>query len=165
MRRYMLLGVLVVVSGWVHGLGAKTVAAAVLPSSTVMVPMRDGTLLATDIFLPAGNGTWPVALARTPYGRTDFRNSGGGHGGIPPIQFTSNGMALVVQDIRGTGASQGMGPLYVSDAWGERQDGLDTVNWIRSQPWCNGKIATYGGSALGSTQLLLAGAGPQGVVG
>jgi putative CocE/NonD family hydrolase len=36
---------------------------------------------------------------------------------------------------------------------------LDTVNWLRRQPWCNGKIGTWGGSAVGITQLLLAGAG------
>jgi putative CocE/NonD family hydrolase len=162
----MKLKALLVLGLCLSGPCARRVAAAAVPTAaTVMVPMRDGTLLATDVYIPAGNGPWPVALARTPYGRADFRSAGGGHGGIPPIQFTSNGMALVAQDMRGTGASQGMGAYFVADAWGELQDGLDTVNWIRSQHWCNGKLATYGGSALGTTQLLLAGAGPQGVLG
>jgi predicted acyl esterase len=166
MQRHLLLSLLPALFLWVNGLcTAKIAAAAVTPTSTVMVPMRDGTLLATDIYLPAGDGPWPVALARTPYGRTDFRNPSGGHGGIPSISFLTNGMALVVQDVRGTGASKGEALFPVNEGWGEHQDGLDTVNWIRSQPWCNGKLATYGGSALGTTQLLLAGAGPQGVVG
>ncbi len=152
---------------WISAGCAEKIAAAAAPptAATVMVPMRDGTLLATDVYLPAGNGPWPVALARTPYGRTDFQNSGGGHGGIPPADMLNRGIALVVQDTRGRGASQGMALPVVDDGWGEHQDGLDTVHWIRRQPWYNGKIATYGGSYVGATQVLLAGAGPEAVAG
>jgi putative CocE/NonD family hydrolase len=71
----------------------------------------------------------------------------------------------VAQDVRGRFASEGEARPFVDDGWGERQDGLDTVNWLRRQPWCNGRIATFGGSAVGITQLLLAGAGPEGIVG
>src|SRR5712692_10167558 len=108
MRRHPLLILLLGLCVGLNALYAKPAAAAAVPSSTAMVPMRDGTLLATDIYLPAGNGPWPVALARTPYGRTDFQNSGGGHGGIPPADLLQSGIALVVQDTRGRGASQGM---------------------------------------------------------
>jgi predicted acyl esterase len=139
---------------------------AQLPSgrSTVQVPVRDGVMLATDIYLPAGEGPWPVALARTPYDKNDFR-SGGGHGGVAPARFTNGGIVLVVQDVRGRGASPGRAQPAFADAKGERQDGADTVAWIRQQPWCNGKIATFGGSYPGMTQLALAGAGPEGIVG
>lgn len=54
---------------------------------------------------------------------------------------------------------------YLDDGWCENQDGIDTVAWIRQQPWSNGKIATLGGSSLGDSQFLLAGAGPEGIVG
>src|SRR5712692_1206351 len=101
MRRHPLLILLLGLCVGLNALYAKPAAAAAVPSSTAMVPMRDDTLLATDIYLPAGNGPWPVALARTPYNRTDFRNSSGGHGGIPPSSFLANGMVLVVQDVRG----------------------------------------------------------------
>jgi putative CocE/NonD family hydrolase len=125
--------------------------------------MRDGTLLATDIYMPSGQGPWPVALARTPYGRTDFRTVSGT--GIPPLRFTDDGIVLVVQDVRGRGGSQGLALPFVDDGWGALQDGMDTLGWIRQQPWSNGKVAMYGGSALGINQLLAAGAGPDGLVG
>ncbi len=114
-----------------------------------MVPMRDGTLLATDIYLPAGNGPWPVVLVRTPFGRTDFW-SGADNGGIPSASVLNRGIAVVVQDTRGIGASKEISLYFVDEGWGGHPDGLDTVNWIRSQPWSNGKIATYGGSSLGA---------------
>lgn len=66
---------------------------------TYMVEMRDGIKLATDVYLP-GNAKYPVVLIRTPYGR-------GGYEDIAKF-FTKNGYALVVQDMRGTGDSEGI---------------------------------------------------------
>jgi predicted acyl esterase len=166
MRRVLQWGLWVSLCAWPSGFAIGPVSAAnVATRVTMKVPMRDGTLLATDVYLPAGDGPWPVALARTPYDRTDFRSSDGGHGGIPSSRFLKSGIALVVQDVRGKGASGGQPVPNVDDGWGERQDGLDTVNWLRSQTWCNGKIATYGGSSVGMSQIMLAGAGPEGIVG
>lgn len=122
---------------------------------TVLVAMRDGVRLSTAVWKPAGVGPWPVALARTPYNKDGVRGD----------RFVKEGIVLVVQDTRGRFGSEGEARPFADDAWGERQDGLDTVAWIRRQPWCNGKIATFGGSAVGITQLLLAGAGPEGIVG
>lgn len=119
---------------------------------TVMVPMRDGTHLATDAWLPAGAGPWPVALERTPFGRI----------GAQADRYTQAGIVLVVQDVRGRGDSQGKARPFVDDGWGEHPDGADTLAWIRCQPWCNGKIATVG---MPVTQLPLAGAGVKGIVG
>lgn len=73
------------------------------PKSTVMVPMRDGTPLATDLYLPSGAGPWPVALVRTPYNKIGV----GGQIGIPPTRFATSGIALLAQDVRGRGASKG----------------------------------------------------------
>jgi predicted acyl esterase len=163
MRRHLLLSLLLALCVGMNVPFARPAAAAT-PSSTVMVPMRDGTLLTTDLYLPPGNGPWPVVLVRTPYGRTDFWR-GGDNGGIPAARFLNSGIAVVVQDTRGTGASMGISLYFADEGWGGHPDGLDTVNWIRSQPWCNGKIAGYGGSSLGEPQYLLAGAGPEGIVG
>src|SRR5690349_2028583 len=128
MRRYLALGSLLGLCLWAHGLCAARVSAAATPTqSTVMLPMRDGTLLATDVYLPAGAGPWPIALARTPYGRGGY---GGGHAAL-----NQDGMALVAQDVRGRGASQGKARPLVDEGWGEHQDGADTVTWIRRQPW------------------------------
>jgi len=121
-------------------------------AKTYMVPMRDGVRLATDVTLGAGAGPWPVILSRTPYGARR--------------RIVAQGMddyALVAQDVRGRYDSEGHAIAFFDDGWGERQDGLDTVKWILAQPWCNGKIATTGGSALGITQNMLAAANPPGV--
>jgi predicted acyl esterase len=143
------------VCGWASGLHPARPQAAAPVKLTAMVPMRDGTLLATDVYLPAGDGPWPVALARTPYGK-------GGYNGPAVNQI---GAVLAAQDVRGRGASKGQARPLVDEGWGERQDGADTVAWIRQQPWCNGKIATFGFSYSGINQLLLAGTGVEGIVG
>ncbi len=119
---------------------------------TEMVPMRDGAKLATEIFLPPGDGPWPAVLVRTPYGRFMFHDHA--------AALLPEGYAVVVQDMRGRFDSEGVCIVFADCGWGERQDGYDTVEWIASQPWCNGKVATVGGSAMGITQYLLAGAAP-----
>jgi hypothetical protein len=65
-------------------------------------------------------------------------------------------LALVVQDCRGRGGSEGKDMVFADDGWGERQDGADTVAWIVSQNWSNGKVGTSGGSALGIVQVMMA---------
>jgi putative CocE/NonD family hydrolase len=138
----------------VAALSIQAVTQAETPPSkrTLRVPMRDGTRLATDVWLPPGDGPWPVVLERTPFNRGNVRGD----------RFARLGMALVTQDTRGRGDSEGKASPFLDDGWGKNPDGADTVAWIRRQPWCDGKIATTG---LPPPQLLLAGAGPPGVVG
>ncbi len=110
---------------------------------TFMVPMRDGVHLATDVYLPAGDGPFPVILYRTPYDK----NSDPG-----PISFRQNNVAIVAQDFRGCHASEG-----TYDAWGtDAQDAYDTVVWMEQQSWYNGIYVTYGASARGITQYMQA---------
>lgn len=111
------------------------------------LPMEDGVRLATDVYLPAGDGPWPVILMRSTYGRE-----------YPPIvERVNEGIAVVIQDVRGMGESEGDPYVFYADGWREGyRDGATTVAWIREQDWCNGKIMTFGGSALGITQMLLA---------
>lgn len=110
-----------------------------------MIPMRDGVRLATDIRRPAGDGPFPVVLARTPYGKADDD---------PDAQdpYTPHAYAYVVQDCRGTGLSEGAWEPFVND----RADGLDTQDWILGQSWCDGSICTTGGSYVGFTQWIVA---------
>lgn len=125
--------------------------------TTYQVVMRDGTPLATDVYLPEqGEGPYPVLLERTPYDKSNLKGA---------ANNTQRGIAVVIQDVRGRYASAGHPRPFEDDGWGEHQDGLDTVEWIRSQPWCNGKIATQGASAGGITQIQLAGTAPKGLVG
>src|SRR5690349_15185891 len=103
MRRSILLGLVLAQCGWLSALFARPVVAANPPTKqTVMVPMRDGIHLATDLYLPAGAGPWPVALCRTPYDKNPVTND------PPPLaQFAQNGVVAVVQDTRGRHASEG----------------------------------------------------------
>ena len=112
-----------------------------------MVPMRDGVKLATAVLVPQGKGPWPVLLSRTPYNK-DKGLAGGG----PVVR--------VVQDMRGRFASEGQALPFFQDAWGEMQDGYDTIEWIAKQPWCNGKVGMTGGSAGGIVQYMAAGTAP-----
>jgi len=103
------------------------------------VPMRDGIRIATTIFLPLGDGPFPVVLVRTAYNRMGFNGA----------DFAQRGMALVVQDTRGRYGSEG--EYYPFTA--ETNDGLDTLDWIAAQTWCNGHIGMFGDSYLAATQL------------
>lgn len=73
---------------------------------------------------------------------------------------TGGGYALAIQDMRGRFDSEGKATVFFTDGWGELQDGYDTIEWLASQSWCDGKVGTFGGSALGITQYLAAGASP-----
>ncbi|MDD4870034.1 MAG: CocE/NonD family hydrolase [Kiritimatiellae bacterium] len=127
------------------------------PKQTFKIAMRDGIHLATDVFLPAGDGPFPVILSRTPYGRSNKHHSDTG------ANFTRDGYAYVIQDSRGRFDSEGESIPFIGCGWGEHQDGVDTLLWLRQQSWCNGKIGTIGGSAGGITQNLMAGATTNGL--
>ena len=123
-----------------------------IEKKTEKLAMRDGIKLATDIYMPRGAGPFPVILARTPYNRTKHNDSA--------PNFAAGGYVFVNQDMRGRFESEGENIPFIGCGWGEHQDGVDTVAWIKQQPWCNGCIGTIGGSAGGITQNLLAGAAP-----
>lgn len=116
-----------------------------------MAPMRDGVRLATDIHRPSRSGQplegrFPVLLHRTPYNKSaEARVQEAGF-------FASHGYVAVVQDCRGRYASEGGFTKYV----GEGQDGFDTLEWLAQQPWCDGKVGTYGLSYAAHTQAALA---------
>ncbi len=123
--------------------------------TTHMVAMRDQIQLATDVYLNESPGSWPTILIRTPYSKELGQQELFG-----VALLVSQGYAVVVQDMRGRFASQGIDSLFLDDGWGARQDGYDTVEWIAAQTWCNGKVGTWGASALGIAQYLLAGSTP-----
>jgi hypothetical protein len=107
----------------------------------LMVPMRDGVRLATDVFLPTATGRFPTVLVRTPYSRHALSIRGYRF-------FVQHGYALVVQDLRGRWASQGNYGFMPQEA----PDGNDTLNWIAAQPWSNGRVGMAGSSYLGVVQ-------------
>lgn len=134
----------------------------------VMVAMRDGVRLATDVYRPAGSdGPLPVILERTPYDKTGTSRSEVSLACPEPMDratlaahFVREGFAVVWQDCRGRYGSQGTFTKYVS----EGDDGADTIAWLLAQPWCDGRIATMGLSYAAHTQMALACHGPEGLV-
>ena len=120
----------------------------------VMVPTRDGVLLATDVYKPTFYiGSLHTILVRTPYGRTDV-----GLNYLIPYITDVKGYALVIQSIRGFQGSGGEPSVFRTDGWGDLQDGYDAVDWIISQSWSSGRVCGAWFSAMGISQYLLAGA-------
>ena len=111
---------------------------------TVWMALSDGVRLATDVYLPAAGGEFPALLIRTPYGKARARAEG--------EYFASHGYVVVVQDCRGSGASQGDFYAYIH----EGKDGYEAQEWLGRQEWCNGIVGTLGESYLGGTQWLAA---------
>lgn len=112
---------------------------------TVMVAMRDGVKLSTLVYLPEGNAPYPAILIRTPYGKKLMAYG-------PANKFLPAGYALVVQDTRGRFDSEGEQSFIFST---EADDGHDTIDWIAKQKWSDGRVGTYGPSAMGITQYAL----------
>lgn len=114
-----------------------------------MVEMRDGVHLATDVYVPIRllNPHGSV-LIRTPYDKNLIRLIG--------TLWAREGWPIIIQDTRGRFRSEGIDTVFRDD----HTDGADTLEWIAQQRWSNGKIATFGGSALGINQYLMAGANP-----
>jgi predicted acyl esterase len=113
-----------------------------------MVPMRDGVNLATNIYLPEGDGPFPVVLTRTPYDKDGVDSS--------VARYNERGYALISQDVRGRYDSEGENRPFETDI----EDGYDTVEWIAAQPFSNGKIGIFGTSAPGITSNLAAASAP-----
>jgi putative CocE/NonD family hydrolase len=114
----------------------------------LMVPMRDGVKLATDVHRPKGDGQYPTILIKTPY---NFNKMAGS-----TLDFTNEaierGYAVVVQNERGRYYSEGEWEILGKP----RTDGYDSLTWIEEQPWSTGKVATWGCSSTAEWQLALA---------
>ena len=118
--------------------------------------MRDGTRLVADAWRPAGEGRFPVLLQRLPYGRSVASAPV-----LPsPERLARRGYAVVVQDVRGRGDSEGAWIPFVHEA----ADGAETIEWAARLPFADGRVVTYGFSYQGLNQLLAATRHPRGLV-
>jgi len=126
----------------------------------VMVPMRDGTRMAADIYYPKAGGRYATIFSRTPYNFNywDVRN------GVPRAMTTEldavkRGYAYVVMNERGHFFSEGnydiLGPPLT--------DGYDAIQWIATRPWSNGKVGVIGCSSTAEWQLGVASTAPPGL--
>ncbi|MDT8307164.1 MAG: CocE/NonD family hydrolase [Anaerolineae bacterium] len=109
------------------------------------IPMRDGVHLEGDRYSPRGDGPFPTLLIRTPYGRTWMPN-------LYARLFAQRGYHVLVQDVRGRFASEGEFDPFLHEA----SDGADTIAWLETQPWFDGRVGTWGQSYLGYVQWALA---------
>ena len=127
----------------------QALAEAATVESTVMMPMRDGVRLATDVYRPKdARGPLPTVIWKTPYNelgdnaRTKRR----------ALEAVRRGYAYVVQNERGRFFSEG--EFEILDK--PQTDGYDALSWIARQPWSNGKVGTLGCSSSAEWQLALA---------
>jgi putative CocE/NonD family hydrolase len=114
----------------------------------IMVPMRDGIGLATDVYLPKGDGPFPVIFVKTPYNFNKITGSALQMG----IEAIERGYAFVVQNERGRYYSEGEWEILGLP----QTDGYDAMTWIAEQEWSSGKVATWGCSSTAEWQLALA---------
>ena len=127
----------------------------------VAVAARDGARLVADVYRPARDGRpvegrWPTLAERTPYGRASERLV------LEARFYARRGYAIVLQDVRGRGDSDGSF-RHILNVPDEGQDGSDTTAWIVAQPWCDGRIGTFGGSFTAANQQAMALTGAPGL--
>lgn len=119
---------------------------------TVSVPMRDGLMLASDIYRQPSVERSAVLLMRTPYNKDGAKSVA--------ERYAAAGYIVVVQDCRGRFKSEGDFVPYNN----EGQDGYDAIEWLGKQSWCNGRIGMWGSSYVGATQWQAAAEKPPGLV-
>lgn len=129
-------------------------------TSDVMVPMRDGVRLAVDIWRPETDEPVPLLLGRMPYPK-DMMMIYASPLAPDALRVTRSGYAIALAAHRGTNTSQGEFRPHVDEA----DDGVDLIEWLADQHWCNGRIGTFGGSYLGFTQWHPAPRNPKGLKG
>lgn len=116
----------------------------------VMMPMRDGVRLATDIYRPKGDGKYPIIFSRTPY---NFNSWGDGEERTRNYQrayeYIKEGYVYVVQNERGRYYSEGEWDILGVPL----TDGYDAFEWMKNQSWSNGKIGTLGCSSTAEWQM------------
>lgn len=119
----------------------------------VMMPMRDGIRLATDIYRPKGDKKVPIIFSRTPY---NYNTWGDGEertrGYQSAYDAVSRGYAYVVQNERGRFFSEGEWDILGTP----KTDGYDAFSWMAKQSWSNGKIGTLGCSSTAEWQMAVA---------
>lgn len=121
------------------------------------IPMRDGKILPADLYLPRADAKdLPCLLLRSPPGKSNPY-------ALMFLNLVKEGYAIVIQDTRSKLDSEGRTLPYLSDGWGELQDGYDTVAYLKKSPYTNGTIGTLGASAMGITQLMMAPTSPPGL--
>jgi len=117
----------------------------------VGVIARDGVRLSVDVYRPAAPGRYPAILEHIPYRKDDLRAL---EDRSQNEFLVERGFACVRLDVRGTGSSDGVAEDEYTEA--EQLDGVDVVAWMAAQPWCTGRVASWGVSYGGFACIQLA---------
>lgn len=166
---------LVLKAGSVRREGAMPLPCDILLERDVPIRLRDGVTIYADVFRPVGDEVCPAILAWSPYGKEiggQMLDDVPMRSGVPlsatsglekfegpdPAYWVAHGYAIVNPDKRGAYMSEG-NLLY----WGHEDalDGCDVIEWIASQPWCNGKVGMSGNSWLTVSQWFIAAERPE----
>ena len=115
-----------------------------------MIPMRDGKHLSAYVYVPPGQGPWPVLFEQR---YASLRADGTRRAAA---RMAKAGYVVALVNFRGTHLSEGNYMGYRGLQWGELQDGFDSCEWLATQSWSNGKVGTFGGSQGGYAQNYLA---------
>lgn len=116
----------------------------------VMMPMRDGIRLATDIYRPKTDKKVPIIFSRTPYNFATWQNGEQRtRTAAQALEAVKRGYAYVVQNERGRYFSEGEWDILGVPL----TDGYDAFSWMKDQSWSNGKIGTLGCSSTAEWQM------------
>ena len=119
----------------------------------IMMPMRDGIRLATDIYRPKTDKKVPIIFSRTPYNFNSWGNGKQRTGTARrALDAVKRGYAYVVQNERGRYFSEGEWDILGVPL----TDGYDAFTWMKNQSWSNGKIGTLGCSSTAEWQMAVA---------
>jgi putative CocE/NonD family hydrolase len=133
--------------------GIRPAQFSVTTERDVAMTTSDGVRLVSDIYRPKTNAPSPTILVRIPFSKT-FKNSLSAD--AVGRFWASRGYTVVLQGTRGRFKSGGaFYPLRH-----ERQDGTETLQWLARQPWFDGRLGMWGGSAFGHTQWAVADQNP-----
>jgi uncharacterized protein len=146
-------------------IAAQQDAKALLQANAVveqklMVPMRDGVRLATDVYRPKGDQPVPVIFSRTPYNFNTWRDGEESMGTYAAAwEAVRRGYAYVVQNERGRFFSEGDWEILGAP----RTDGYDAIEWLATQSWSSGKVGLIGCSSTAEWQMGVAALTPPGL--
>ena len=116
----------------------------------LMIPMRDGKRLSAYVYFPKGEGKFSAIFEQR------YADISGAGSRKAAAKFAEGGFVIALVNYRGTHESEGVWRGYRALQWGELRDGYDVCEWLAAQPWCTGKVGTYGGSQAGYAQNYLA---------
>lgn len=116
----------------------------------IMIPMRDGTRLSAWLYLPEEGEKWPAVFEQR------YADISGLSTRKRSAELALHGYAVAMVSFRGAQQSEGRYTGYRALGWGEQKDGYDTCEWLASQPWCTGRVGTFGSSQGGFAQNFLA---------